>query len=176
VYFIIIKQFIMNPLIIPLLRIMPSLVTGSTAIMALQQTAALGNSIVQANNRSLASKVGIALAQTIGLTPVRMIGGALQGAFSPVMRFLPHAHHGSNLEKGLLIKILKKPGEAYTVITGPDFASVVLINAGYVVIAVVIYIIVKNVVKGVIKYTYEYIYYKNNHKGDVEGAEKLYLH
>jgi hypothetical protein len=109
----------------------------------------------------------------VDLPPVRIIGGALQRAFSPIMRVLPHAHHGSNIENGLLIKFLKRPGETLTVVTGPNFASVVLTNASYVVIAVIIYILVKSVVKGVIKFTYEYVYYKTNHKG--EPMDKLYM-
>jgi len=150
---------------IPLLRVLPTMIAGSAAMMSLNQAAALGRTITEVTNRNMAANLGMIFLKGVGT--VRILGGTVQGAFSPLMKFLPHTNNG--LETGLILKLIKKPGEAMTVITGPGFASVILTNTGYVVIAIIVYIIVNNVVRQVIKFSYGYLYYKTQHEKSQHG-------
>jgi hypothetical protein len=106
----------------------------------MHQGSALGNSVIQATNRNrnLMTKLLLTVLNfTVGI-PFRALGGVLR----PVVKLLS-VGYGSNVENGLLIKVLARPGEQITIVTGPDFAMFVIKHGTYIIVGIVLFMTVK---------------------------------
>ena len=162
----------MNPNLLVFLvfvaRAVSTLTAGLTTTVIMQQIimhqgSALGSSVTQATNKTFMAKLGLLVFDYPARSLFEALNKVSGGVLKPVVNLLSlFVGHGSNVETGLLIKVLAKPGEQITIVTGPDFAMFVIKHGTYIIIGIVLFVTVKFVADKVIAHTCTFLYYKNN--------------
>lgn len=170
----------MNPIILAqIIRMTPYLIASATALNVMQQGQAISHAVITANNANNFTQMVLGVSRFVGFAPIRAVGGALgglyHGAFGPALR-LVNQNRGY-IEEGLLIKVIKRPDEMLTIVTGPEFGIFILRNAAMVIVAIVVFIVVKNVSTMLINHISAYTYYKQKDldRQDSKDQGPLYL-
>lgn len=166
----------MNPVVFAsMVRLLPTLIATSTAMITFQRTAEVGAAVIKAQKTNLALKVLMGTGKLIGFTPFRVVSGS-KVCWDPLDTKCLKAR--CYKDKHLLIKFIKEPGQTIQIVTGPDFATVLIYNASMVLVAFFVFWFVKGVCKHLVNFTSSYYFYKAKHDvttPNIEPDKPLYL-
>jgi hypothetical protein len=151
-----------DPVLLVIVRALSILIAGASTIMIMNQVSALDTPVLQPTHKNFRFSFVLTFTAKIGL---KFIGNAIGGTVELIINSLSDVlfrQNGSNIEPGLLIKLLAKPGEQIIIVTGPNFGMFVIKHGTYLIIGIVLFVSLKFAIDKVIDHTCAFLYYKDD--------------